>query len=114
MADCVFCLIGARKIKADIVYEDKHVLAFRDIEPQAPVHILIVPRKHVASLNELDEDDKGLLLNINQAVKYISENEEFKAKSYRLVVNKGADAGQAVEHLHFHLLAGRKFSWPPG
>lgn len=107
----LFTRILAKEIPADIVYEDEHVFAFRDIAPQAPVHILIVPRTEVTGVASLPETgDHQHLLN---AAKKIAENEGLD-RGYRLVINQGEDAGQAVPHLHVHLLGGRKLGWPPG
>ena len=107
----LFTKIINREIPADIVYEDEHVVAFRDIEPKAPVHIVIVPREEVTGLAALPESgDHMFLLN---AAKKIAEKEGLKG-GYRLVINQGPDAGQSVEHLHAHLLGGRPMDWPPG
>ncbi len=106
----IFTKIINREIPADIVYEDEHVVAFRDIDPKAPVHILIIPREEVTGLAALpDEGDHTHLLN---AAKKVAEQEGLT--SYRLVINQGPDAGQSVDHLHVHLLGGRKLDWPPG
>lgn len=107
----IFKKIIDREISADIVYEDDHVLAFRDQNPQAPVHILIIPKQEIAGVAFLpDEGDHMLLLN---AARKIAEAEGLDS-GYRLVINQGEDAGQTVEHLHVHLLGGRKLGWPPG
>lgn len=107
----LFTKIINREIPADIVYEDEHVVAFRDIEPKAPTHIVIVPRAEIPGLAELP--DTGDHLHILNAAKKIAENEGLTS-GYRLVINQGEDAGQSVPHLHAHLLGGRKLSWPPG
>ncbi len=107
----LFTKIINREIPADIVYEDEHVVAFRDIAPQAPVHILIIPRAEISGLATIPEDgDHRYILN---AAKKIAELEGLQ-NGYRLVINQGADGGQAVDHLHAHLLGGRKLGWPPG
>lgn len=107
----LFSRIIAREIPADIVYEDEHVVAFRDIDPKAPVHILIVPRQEISGVAEVPEDgDHRHLLN---AARKIAEQEGL-AGGYRLVINQGPDAGQSVDHLHMHLLGGRSLGWPPG
>lgn len=107
----LFTKIINREIPADIVYEDEHVVAFRDVDPKAPVHILIIPREEIAGLASLpDEGDHRYLLN---AAKKIAESEGLTS-GYRLVINQGEDAGQSVEHLHAHLLGGRPLGWPPG
>ncbi|MBU2567441.1 MAG: histidine triad nucleotide-binding protein [Elusimicrobia bacterium] len=114
MDDCIFCKIADKKISANVVYEDGEVLAFRDINPQAPVHILLIPKKHIPSFMDIVEADKGLIAAIYKAAQKIAGDASVDKKGFRLVVNNGQDAGQAVAHLHFHLLGGRKFSWPPG
>jgi histidine triad (HIT) family protein len=111
--DCLFCKIVAGKIPADRVYEDDQVVAFRDIGPQAPVHVLIVPRRHIASLDDAGDADAALLARILQSAKRIAA-EEGIAGAYRVVNNCGATAGQSVFHIHFHLLGGREMGWPPG
>ncbi len=111
--DCLFCKIAAGSIPAKIVYQDDDLLAFRDIQPQAPVHILIIPRKHVSGICEVTGEDTGVLGKIAVVARTLAEKEKLYT-GYRLIVNNGPDAGQAVAHLHFHLLGGRKFSWPPG
>ncbi len=114
MADCIFCQIVQHKMQAKVVYEDNEIIAFRDISPQAPVHILIVPKKHIPSVNDLSEVDDVLIGRIHRVSKKIAKDESCVETGFRLVLNTGPDAGQAVEHLHFHLFGGRKFSWPPG
>lgn len=106
----IFTKIINREIPADVVYEDEHVLAFRDIDPQAPVHILIIPKSEISGLAAVpDEGDHKFILN---AARKVAEQEGLK--SYRLVINQGPDAGQSVDHLHAHLLGGRQLGWPPG
>lgn len=107
----IFTKIINREIPADIVYEDDHVVAFRDIEPQAPTHIIIVPREEIEGLAELP--DRGDHLHILNAAKLIAEKEGLSG-GYRLVINEGEDGGQTIPHLHAHLIGGRKLSWPPG
>jgi histidine triad (HIT) family protein len=107
----IFTKIIDREIPADIVYEDDHVVAFRDTDPKAPVHILIIPRQEITGLASLP--DEGDHLHILNAAKKIAEAEGL-TEGYRLVINQGPDAGQSVEHLHAHLLGGRKLAWPPG
>ncbi len=114
MADCIFCKIVAREIPGEIVYEDDETLAFKDINPQAPVHILVITKKHLASLAEVGEADKGLLGHINLVISRLAREKGISEKGYRVVVNTGAEGGQTVPHLHFHLLGGRSFKWPPG
>lgn len=114
MEECVFCNIIDRKIPADIVYEDEYILAFRDINPKAPVHILIIPKKHIATLMNIKESDRQLIGNIYLAAQKIAAEEGIDKKGFRLVQNCNEDAGQEVFHIHFHLLGGRKMAWPPG
>lgn len=114
MADCIFCQIAQHKMQAKVIYEDNEIIAFRDINPQAPVHILIIPKKHISSVNDLSEVDDVLIGMIHRISKKIATDESCVETGFRLVLNTGPDAGQAVGHLHFHLLGGRKFSWPPG
>lgn len=106
--DCIFCKIIAKEIPGDIIYTDKDVIAFRDIQPAAPTHILIIPNKHIASINELEEDDARLLGKMNLAAKQIAKDEGVVESGYRLIINNGPDAGQVVFHIHMHLLAGKK------
>ncbi|MGH2451077.1 MAG: histidine triad nucleotide-binding protein [Candidatus Limnocylindria bacterium] len=108
---CLFCRIVAKEVPAAVVYDDDDVLAFRDIDPQAPLHVLVVPKRHVARVADLDDADLAGRLTLAAAAIAKAEG---RADSFRLVVNSGAGAGQSVEHLHVHLLAGRPFSWPPG
>ncbi len=113
MSDCLFCRIVSGEIPAAIVHRDDEIVAFRDIAPQAPVHVLIVPVRHVASVHEAQQADAGLLGRLLLAAKRIAEREGI-GDGYRLVTNHGADAGQSVLHLHVHLLGGRPMGWPPG
>ena len=113
MAETIFTKIINKEIPADIVYEDDLCLAFRDINPQAPVHILIIPKKALAKLNDAESGDRELLGHLMRTANRVAE-EEGVADAYRLVLNNGAGAGQEIFHMHFHLLAGRPFSWPPG
>ena len=111
----IFSKIIAREIPSDIVYENDYVLAFRDISPQAPVHILVIPKVEIQSVNEIDGNAHAELLGkMFQAAKEIAQKEGLSKEGYRLVINNGPNAGQAVPHLHIHLLGGRKFNWPPG
>lgn len=106
--DCLFCKIIKGEIPSTKVYEDEDVLAFRDINPVAPIHILLIPKKHIASLADVKQEDGELIAKMHQAVNKIAEQEGFKESGFRLVVNCGKDAGQEVMHLHFHILAGTK------
>ena len=111
-ADCLFCRIIRGEIPAKLVAETADCIAFRDINPQAPVHVLVVPRKHVASLDELR--DAELLGRIGLLAAEIARSEGITGSGYRTVINHGSDGGQSVAHLHMHLLGGRKMKWPPG
>jgi histidine triad (HIT) family protein len=114
MADCLFCGIAEGRIKGNIVYQDDSVVAFKDIRPQAPVHVLIVPRKHVATILDLEASDGAVTGQILSVAAKLAREQGIAESGFRVVVNSGADAGQSVFHLHFHLLGGRHFSWPPG
>ena len=114
MEDCVFCKIARGEMDADIVYEDDQVLAFRDINPQAPVHLLVIPRKHIRSAMDLSEEDASLLSHIFQVIQEVSDKEAITAKGVRVLTNVEKEAGQSVFHLHFHVLGGRRMLWPPG
>jgi len=114
MIDCLFCKFVSGEIKPDIVYESDDVLAFNDINPQAPMHILIIPKKHIATINAIELEDEILVGKLYSAAKLIAKNKEFDADGYRVIMNCNEAAGQTVFHIHLHLLAGRKFSWPPG
>jgi histidine triad (HIT) family protein len=111
---CLFCRIAAREIPADIVRESDGVVAFRDVNPQAPTHILLIPKEHVASVAELGDHHGDVLADIMQAASQLARAEGIADSGWRLVANVGPDAGQAVFHLHFHLLGGRQMGWPPG
>jgi histidine triad (HIT) family protein len=114
MDDCLFCKIIKGEIKSKKVFENEKIFAFEDINPKAPVHILIVPKRHIASLNEITSKDKEILGEILLAAKNIAKEKNIDKSGYRTVFNTGSDAGQAVFHIHLHLLGGRKFSWPAG
>ena len=114
MSDCLFCGIVEGQVKGDVVYRDESVDAFRDIRPQAPVHILIVPRKHVATILDLEANDQAVVGQIFLVIAKLAREQGIAENGFRVVVNSGADAGQTVFHLHFHLLGGRHFRWPPG
>ncbi len=111
---CIFCRIAARDIPADVVRESDRVVAFRDQNPQAPTHILLIPKEHVESVAELGDDHGGTLTDIMQAATQLARAEGIAGSGWRLVTNVGPDAGQTVFHLHFHLLGGRAMEWPPG
>jgi histidine triad (HIT) family protein len=114
MPDCLFCKIAEKKIPSKIVYEDTDLTAFEDINPGAPVHILIVPKKHINSLNAIAEADKEIIGKLFICAKTLAKQKGIAESGYRTVFNTGRDAGMAVEHLHLHLLGGRPFGWPPG
>ncbi|RJQ21062.1 MAG: histidine triad nucleotide-binding protein [Nitrospiraceae bacterium] len=112
--DCLFCKIIERKIPAKIVYEDEHVLAFEDVNPQAPVHILVIPKKHISTSLEITSDDNELLGLMYQAANKIARDRNVAERGFRLVMNCNREAGQTVFHIHLHLLGGRILHWPPG
>lgn len=111
--DCIFCKIAAGEM-GDIIYQDETVTAFKDIGPQAPTHILIIPNKHIASLDKAQPEDQALLGRLLLTAAQIARDQGAAAEGYRLVINTGSQGGQTVFHLHVHLLAGRPMTWPPG
>jgi histidine triad (HIT) family protein len=113
-ASCLFCRIAAREIPADIVRESDRLVAFRDTNPQAPTHILIIPKEHIGSIAEIEDGHGEMLADVAQAAAHLATTEGIDEGGWRLVTNRGADAGQTVFHLHFHLLGGRPMGWPPG
>lgn len=113
--NCIFCKIVAGEIPAEIIYQDEYAVAFRDINPQAPVHVLVIPREHVASLTEAAQKDAALLLgHVMQAAARVAIEQGLSGGGYRTVFNTGVGAGQSVFHLHAHVLGGRPLAWPPG
>ena len=114
MSDCLFCKIAAGEIPSKMVYSDDELYAFEDINPQAPVHILIVPRKHIPTLNEIQKEDTGLMGKVVLLASKLAAEKGLDKKGYRLNANCLESAGQSVFHIHFHLLGGRPFGWPPG
>lgn len=114
MSECIFCKIAKGEIAAEIVYEDEEVVAFRDLNPQAPTHILLIPRKHIPTTNDLTEEDGGLMGKLLLAARDIARQEGIAEAGYRTVLNCNAAAGQTVFHIHLHLLGGRPMGWPPG
>jgi histidine triad (HIT) family protein len=114
MENCLFCRIVNKKIPAKVVAEDDKILAFEDVNPQAPVHVLLIPKDHYASLNEIPEDKRGILADVLLKAREIARAKGIDQKGYRVVLNTARDSGQAVFHIHFHLLGGRIMSWPPG
>ena len=111
--DCIFCKIACGEIPATKVYEDETVVAFNDLEPQAPTHILIIPKMHIASADEINEANSAVVAHIFEVAAKIAK-EQGLSNGYRIVNNCGADGGQTVKHLHFHLMGGRQFGWPAG
>ncbi len=114
MENCLFCKIIRRAIPSKVVYEDDQVLAFHDIDPKAPVHVLIIPKLHIGSINEVTMESSGVFAHITALIPKIAEELGIKEAGYRIAINCGADGGQAVGHVHYHLLGGRKLTWPPG
>jgi len=112
--DCIFCKIASKDVPSKIVYEDKDVLAFYDIKPQAPVHVIIIPKKHIDSVSDISPEDTMLGGELILSAKKIALQLGIQDSGYRAVFNCNKDAGQEVFHLHLHLLGGRKFTWPPG
>jgi len=114
MDDCLFCKIVRKELPAEIVFEDDTVCAFRDIHPQAPEHILIIPKKHIPTINDVEAGDEALMSRLFMAAKDIAQIKGLDQSGFRLVSNCMESAGQSVFHLHFHLMGGRIFEWPPG
>ncbi len=114
MSDCLFCKILDGEIPCDRVYENDHVIAFRDVNPQAPTHILVIPRKHIPTVNDLTVDDKNIVAEMMLAAQAIAKQEGIEDDGYRLVMNCNEGAGQTVFHIHLHILGGRIMGWPPG
>jgi histidine triad (HIT) family protein len=114
MSDCLFCKIIAGEIPGHLVHEDKDLVAFKDINPQAPLHVLIVPRRHIATLNDLGTNDDDLVGAMVRRAAVLARQHGYSERGYRTVLNCNRDAGQTVFHIHLHLLAGRSFGWPPG
>ena len=114
MVDCIFCKIANGKIPSDKVYENENVYAFRDLNPVAPTHVLIIPKEHVKSLNEMEDTHQGLLGELMLVAKKIAKSEGLSEEGYRIVNNIGKAGGQTVDHFHLHLVGGRSMQWPPG
>ncbi len=114
MADCLFCKIIDGEIPSDKVYDDQNIVGFRDNNPQAPTHVLLIPRKHIATLNDTVESDRDILGALVLAARDVAAQEGLSGSGFRLVFNTMKDAGQVVFHIHLHLLGGRSFGWPPG
>lgn len=113
MTDCIFCKIANGEIESKKVYEDDKILAFKDLSPQAPVHVLFIPKKHISHIDEITEEDKDLIGHIYLKISEVSKELNLD-KGFRVVVNNKEDGGQSVSHVHFHLLGGRSLNWPPG
>ena len=114
MENCIFCKIANGEIPTSLVYEDDLVAAFNDLEPQAPVHILIIPKEHIASVDETNKDNSAVVAHIFEVAALLAKENNISADGYRVVTNIGEAGGQTVPHLHFHVLAGRDMTWPPG
>ncbi len=113
MSECIFCKIAAGEMGTEFLYEDDQVVAFRDLNPVAPVHILVIPKRHIPSANDLTEDDNDLIGHIFGVIRNLAQKENLD-QGFRIVNNSGREGGQTVQHLHFHLLGGRQLHWPPG
>jgi histidine triad (HIT) family protein len=113
-SSCIFCRIAAREVPADILHASDTVVAFRDLTPQAPVHILVIPKEHIDSIASIEDRHADVITDMIQAANHLAKAEGVDATGYRLVTNVGPDAGQSVFHLHLHLLGGRTMAWPPG
>ncbi|MGH9313117.1 MAG: histidine triad nucleotide-binding protein [Vicinamibacterales bacterium] len=114
MTDCLFCKIIDGQIPATLIHQDDRLIVFKDVNPQAALHVLIVPRRHIATLNDLQASDDGLVGEMVRRAAAIAAGHGYDARGYRTVFNCNADAGQTVWHIHLHLLAGRRLAWPPG
>lgn len=114
MTDCLFCKMIGGEIQPDVVFEDDHVVAFRDINPQAPLHVLVVPKQHIATLNDLDTEHASLVGRMFLAARKVAADAQVHERGYRTVMNCNAEAGQSVFHIHLHVLGGRPMGWPPG
>ncbi|HEX2139383.1 MAG TPA: histidine triad nucleotide-binding protein [Woeseiaceae bacterium] len=112
--DCIFCRIAGGEIEAEVLYRDELVVAFRDTNPQAPTHVLVIPRKHIATINDLEEQDAGSVGRLYLAAQQIAKDEGIDQDGYRTVMNCMEGAGQSVFHMHLHVLGGRRLGWPPG
>jgi histidine triad (HIT) family protein len=114
MSDCLFCRIAAGSVPAEIVYQDEELVAFRDIGPQAPTHVLVIPRQHIDTLNDLTEEQAPLIGKMHLVAKQLAEQEGIAEDGYRTLINCNSAGGQAVYHIHLHLMGGRQMLWPPG
>ncbi|MGK0467994.1 histidine triad nucleotide-binding protein [Clostridium sp.] len=114
MDDCIFCKIIKKQILCELIYEDESVIGFKDISPKAPVHVIIIPRVHISNINDISEDESGVIGHIFIVAKKIAKDLGISETGYRIVSNCGENGGQSVQHIHFHLLGGRMLKWPPG
>ncbi len=114
MNDCIFCRIAAKKMPARIVYEDEHVMAFEDINPQAPVHLLVIPRRHIPTALDIAPEDEALIGRMLSKASALARERKIADRGFRIVLNTNPEAGQTVYHIHLHLLGGRPMHWPPG
>ncbi len=114
MEDCIFCQIAAGTLPTELIYQDQHVVGFHDLSPQAPTHCLIIPRKHIATLNDLQPEDEYLMGHLYHAAVQIAAQEGLQEDGYRTVMNCNEGGGQSVFHIHLHLIGGRRMQWPPG
>ena len=115
MSDCIFCKIANKEVKSAVVYEDDMVIAIRDLDPKAPEHILVIPKKHIASINDFKAEDKDLAAHVLvDVVPEVAKKLKIAESGYRVVINTGDEGGQTVHHLHIHILGGRSMTWPPG
>lgn len=114
MENCLFCKVAGKELAASIVYEDETVLAFDDINPQAPVHTLVIPKRHITSLNEITEAAEGLAGHLLSVAQLIAQRKGIHISGYRTIINTNAEAGQSIDHLHLHVMGGRQMAWPPG
>lgn len=112
--DCIFCKIANKEISSDLVFENDELVAFNDLDPKAPIHILFIPKRHIPTVNDLSEDDTIIVARIFKAIKEVAFQKGIAEDGYRVIANCNKHAGQEVFHLHFHLLGGRPFGWPPG
>jgi len=114
MSDCLFCKFVSGEIQPEVVYDDQDVLAFRDVNPQAPTHVLVIPKRHISTLNDLEAGDAELIGKLYLAAQKVAHDEGIAEPGYRTLINCNAEAGQSVFHIHLHLLGGRRMHWPPG
>ena len=112
--DCIFCKIAEKNIPANVIYEDEHAIAFDDINPQAPVHVLVIPRKHISTILDIQDKDTSLLGHLFHVANEIAAQKEVDTSGFRIVLNCNEEAGQTVFHIHLHVLGGRQMEWPPG